>query len=177
VESTLVLSRRDGSIICTTGRLYQDKQSGFVGPSTSAGQPSDSTSNGSASAEPVNGQDLVSDTQRVASQDTRVVTPAETLAASIFGFVHSATLLGRAIGTSHNNQESRDAARAGVFETVPNPADDRKHPDDEGQSTPREDQVQLLRMRTRRQEIIIYPDPSYLCCVVQSVGKQANGAT
>jgi hypothetical protein len=177
VESTLVLSRRDGSIICTTGRLYQDKRSSVVEPSTSAGQPSDSTPNDSASAEPVNEQDLASDTERVASQGTRVITPAETLAASIFGFVHSATLLGRAIGTSHSSQESQGAARAGVFESVSNPAGDRKHPDDESQSTPREDQVQLLRMRTRRQEIIIYPDPSYLCCVVQSVGKQANGAT
>jgi hypothetical protein len=30
-------------------------------------------------------------------------------------------------------------------------------------------------LRTKRQEIIIYPDTNYLCCVVQSVGKQANG--
>ena len=38
-------------------------------------------------------------------------------------------------------------------------------------------EVQLLRMRTKRQEIIIYPDTKFLCCVIQTVGKsgQSNG--
>jgi hypothetical protein len=32
-------------------------------------------------------------------------------------------------------------------------------------------------MRTKRQEIIIYPDTKFLCCVIQAVGKfgQSNG--
>jgi hypothetical protein len=40
-----------------------------------------------------------------------------------------------------------------------------------------ENEVQLLRMRTRTQEIIIFPDTKFLCCVVQAIGKleHANG--
>jgi hypothetical protein len=40
-----------------------------------------------------------------------------------------------------------------------------------------ENEVQLIRMRTKRQEIIIYPDTKFLCCVIQAVGKfgQSNG--
>lgn len=34
--------------------------------------------------------------------------------------------------------------------------------------------VQLLRMRTRKQEIIIFPDQNYLCCVIQNIGKGAT---
>jgi hypothetical protein len=38
-------------------------------------------------------------------------------------------------------------------------------------------EVQLIRMRTKRQEIIIYPDTKFLCCVIQAVGKfgQSDG--
>lgn len=169
MESTLVLSRKDGSVICTTGRLYHDKRSSIVEPPASTVLSSHSATTDLVLAGSAIGQDSISGTTRVESQDTRVITPVEMLAGSILGFVHSATLLGRAVGVSHNDQGSQDAARAGVFETASNPAG-------EGQGTSREDHVQLLRMRTRRQEIIIYPDPNYLCCVVQSVGKQANGA-
>jgi hypothetical protein len=35
-----------------------------------------------------------------------------------------------------------------------------------------ESQVQLLRLRIKSREIIVFPDPQYLCCVVQRVGKQ-----
>jgi hypothetical protein len=40
-----------------------------------------------------------------------------------------------------------------------------------------ESEVQLLRMRTKTQEIIIFPDTKFLCCVVQAIGKleHANG--
>jgi hypothetical protein len=34
-----------------------------------------------------------------------------------------------------------------------------------------ESEVQLLRMRTKTQEIIIFPDAKFLCCVVQAIGK------
>lgn len=55
-----------------------------------------------------------------------------------------------------------------------------KHPVDKDVDTHDKaggDEVQLLRMRTKRQEIIIFPDTKFLCCVVQAVGKlgQANG--
>jgi hypothetical protein len=38
-------------------------------------------------------------------------------------------------------------------------------------------QVQLLRLRIKQREIIIFPDPQYLCCVVQRVAKQRSGTS
>lgn len=35
----------------------------------------------------------------------------------------------------------------------------------------KDEDVQLLRLRTKKQEIIIFPDPNYLCCVVQNLAK------
>ena len=37
-----------------------------------------------------------------------------------------------------------------------------------------ESQAQLMRLRIKSREIIIFPDPQYLCCVVQRIGKQGT---
>ena len=42
---------------------------------------------------------------------------------------------------------------------------------EDGVSNAVDHELQLLRLRTKAQEIIIYPDQKYLCCVVQSTGK------
>lgn len=34
--------------------------------------------------------------------------------------------------------------------------------------------VQLLRLRLKKQEVIIFPDPKYLCCVVQDMDKNTR---
>lgn len=127
------------------------------------------------SSEDTNNRDAESEPNGVASPQKHLMSPAETLAVAVFGFVHSATLLGRAVGRSHGDQESQEAARANVFESIPNHSGEEQPQLEGDESTSKEDQVQLLRLRTKRQEIIIYPDTNYLCCVIQSVGKQANG--
>ena len=38
-----------------------------------------------------------------------------------------------------------------------------------------ESRVQLMRLRIKSREIIIFPDPQYLCCVVQRIGRQGTG--
>jgi hypothetical protein len=111
----------------------------------------------------------------MASQSSHATSLAETVAASVFSFVHSAAMLGRAVGRSRNDRDGQHAQRASVFETAPTSTGDDQNPDKDNQSTHKDDQVQLLRMRTKRQEIIIYPDVNYLCCVIQSVGTQVNG--
>ena len=96
---------------------------------------------------------------------------------AVFSFVQSATMLGRAVGGSHSDVDTRDAARTNLFDTITSQSGSNQNQMEENENTSKEDQVQLLRLRTRRQEIIIYPDSNYICCVVQSVGKQANGTS
>lgn len=174
VESTLVLSRSDGSIICATGSISPSQQANVGGRPVSAALSAtrDSTTN-----EVANEPESASEAEEVTPQSKAAMGPAELLASSVLSFVHSATLLGRAAGRSNDDPESQDAARAGFYETAPNQEADDQEQNGDSESAGREDQIQLLRLRTRRQEVIIYPDTKYLCCVVQSVGKQANGAT
>lgn len=149
----------------------------MVGRSGSAGLGTEATTTDPNPTEDTDGQETASEVDGAATQNKRVMSAAETLALSVFGFVHSATMLGRAVGRSHIDQDSQDTARASLFETSTTQTRNDQHEIENDESTGREDQVQLLRMRTKRQEIIIYPDSKYLCCVVQSVGKQVNGTT
>lgn len=86
-------------------------------------------------------------------------------------------MLGRAVGGSYHDHDMQDAARTNLFDTVTSQLGNSQYQMEEVENSSKEDQVQLLRLRTKRQEIIIYPDSNYICCVVQSVGKQANGTS
>jgi hypothetical protein len=174
VESTLVLSRGDGSIICATGSLSRNERNTAGGRSRSTIPATATTSADPTSLEATHNEEAELKADGVASQNKLPKNPAETLALAVFGFVHSATLLGRAVAGSHSSQDNQDAAPANIFESIPSQPGDDQHQLKGDESTNKEDQVQLLRLRTRRQEVIIYPDTNYLCCVVQSVGKQLN---
>lgn len=148
-----------------------------MGRSGSTILAAETTSGDATSREATDDQEVESGGEGVASQNKLLMSPAETLALAVFGFVHSATLLGHAIGRSHNHQDSQVAPRANVFDSVQTQSGGYQRQLGEEESTSKEDQVQLLRMRTKRQEVIIYPDTKYLCCVVQAAGKQTNGLT
>ncbi len=48
-----------------------------------------------------------------------------------------------------------------------------------GRDRSEDGEVQLLRLRTKKHEIIVYPDAKFLCCVVSRSGQgqgQSNGA-
>jgi hypothetical protein len=95
------------------------------------------------------------------------VKPTEILAAAVFQFVNTANSLGEILGPASRNGlrpeigygESTDSLRRG------------QNLEDDAENTRSEDEVQLLRLRLKHQEVIIFPDPNYICCVVQRLGK------
>jgi hypothetical protein len=98
------------------------------------------------------------------------LTPAEVLASSIYDFVKAASVLGVSLATVSADEEREDS-------TYPQPSNGgarSAEPADATESTSNsaESQVQLLRLRIKHQEIIIYPDQNYLCCVVQRIGQR-----
>ena len=92
------------------------------------------------------------------------------LAAAILSYVTAASALGSVmlstVTIKHQGNGARDAMTQQTKVTADGTAETGDH--DTGGTG---DELQLLRMRTKRQEIIIYPDSKYLCCVVQSVAK------
>lgn len=156
VRSTLILSRKDGSIIKTSGAIAQD---GATVPGHSRNFRSTELSSPPAKAEEDaltedDGQDLKSQS----ASNTRL------LASSIFGFVAAATALGESVCSIEQGNQSLTGRASAEKESQ-----DTK-PGISSQSQPDGD-VQLLRLRLKKQEIIIFPDPNYLCCVVQDLEK------
>lgn len=105
-----------------------------------------------------------------------VVSPAEELANSVFQFVKSAVSLGTtlctvAAETEEGGNSLRPPQHGDKFGT-----EATKAAADESEDLREEAQVQLMRLRIKSREIIVFPDPQYLCCVVQKVGKQSSAA-
>ena len=104
-------------------------------------------------------------------------TPAEQLASAIFQFVSASNPLSSKMEMLSVQQARRlDITSLGNEEKS---ATQKRRDDKDADSNDKTgaNEVQLLRMRTKRQEIIIFPDTKFLCCVIQAVGKsgQANG--
>ncbi|KAJ5249231.1 Dynein light chain-related protein [Penicillium chermesinum] len=177
VQSTLILSRKDGSIIQSTGELafQETSQSRLAQPATST---TDSTS-------PLQTTDSGT-TDSAPKSPTYQPSQAEALAAHIFAFVSSASALGMSLsnpGSQTQNSDSSSRALDSSYDTYGNGT---------GTSTPREEdrdshsydreedgEVKLLRMRTKKHEIVVVPDRKYLLCVVHDAsgnGPSANGA-
>lgn len=184
VQSTLILSRRDGSIIRATGvaaaKTPKTSPSTIgVGGRAGAPYPQDpQTHTGNAGQTPVEGGNDVA-TQNTAeatetSAQEKTPEPVELLAASIFQFVSNADALGVTLGTVTRGAVA--GAESGTALYGENARHDGGR-DEEFDQTRGEDDVQLLRLRTKHQEIIIFPDPKYICCVVQRMGKTATGAS
>lgn len=154
VESTLILSRKDGSII---------KSAGFASAATRKRALS------SAPERPI---DQTNPAEDDAGEEQTKVTPAEELAASVFQFMTAAGALGSTLATVSAQQDREggmqqsenktSAAHTGNDDTVDEVFDQA------------DAQIQLLRLRIKQQEMIVFPDPRYICCVVQRVGKLHN---
>lgn len=82
--------------------------------------------------------------------------------------------LGATLTTVAAEQDGEEGTSLRRTEAPPRGAD-TDAPTEEAEARRGESQVQLLRLRVKHREIIIFPDPQYLCCVVQRVGKQAGG--
>lgn len=147
VKATLILSRKDGSIIRASGAEFSNRSISTA----STAQRDESTQQESGPL----GQ-AESDALHEEFKPTRL----QTIAGCIFAHVSSAASLGEALQDSRSN----DTANAGN-------ADIKTEREDLLKKEQRDEEVQLLRIRLRKQEVIIFPDPNYLCCVIQDTEK------
>jgi len=172
VQSTLILSRKDGSIIQSTGLLAQTHSSQ---PSrnavASAEIPMPSPSEPASSSNPHDAPSLP-DLVSFANQQPYRPSQAEALAAHIHSFVLNASALSVSLshppsttiaedgyhGRSSNVNGEDGVGKGAVDEDVEKEAEIRDK--EEG------DEVKLLRLRTKKHEIVVVPDRKYLLCVV-----------
>jgi hypothetical protein len=149
VQSTLILSREDGSVISAIGFSSEEESQG--GRSQERGGPGYPPNEGPTLAE-----QLASAIFEFVSASTSLSSKMELLSMQNSGRLDIASL-------SHEDNNGRSKAHVGK---------DTDTYDKAGGN-----EVQLIRMRTKRQEIIIYPDTKFLCCVIQAVGKfgQSDG--
>ncbi|KAJ6020396.1 hypothetical protein N7540_005900 [Penicillium herquei] len=175
VQSTLILSRKDGSIIQSTGQLAIQESSQSRAPitvppteSVASSQPSDSTPPSPGTPVP----------------PTYQPSQTEALAAHIFAFVSSASALGVSLSRpasqtqQSENHTSTTTGLDGEYGSYgTNGTSTPREEDRDGDSISREEdeEVKLLRMRTRKHEIVIVPDRKYLLCVVHDASHASGG--
>lgn len=150
VRSTLILSRKDGSIIKAAGLIAEDSNELQVGRTNPSLENTEEHS-----AEQDRGDEA---RMGVAIEEGK--SRAQMLASSIFHFVASATTVSASLN------EANHASSA-----MPSGNDRSNEKGTTKNKTPARDDIQLLRLRLSKQEVIIFPDPSYLCCVVQEIDK------
>lgn len=157
VQSTLILSRKDGSIIKATGLITSSTEDSQQGAAYADAQTSSPTAE----------KDQIAPTEKQEATSTEPATsPAHVIAESIYTFVASAGALAESLGKINAaTDSSRTRNEAGRV--------DVQHGDGTAarSALPVVDEVQLLRLRLKKQEVIIFPDPQYLCCVVQDLEK------
>jgi hypothetical protein len=174
VQSTLILSRKDGSIIQSTG-LLAPSQTHSSQPSrnavASAEMPMSSPSEPASSS---NSHDVpnLPDQASFANQQPYKPSQAEALAAHIHAFVLSASAL--SVSLSHppsatiaeDGYHGRSSNVNGVEDGAGNGAVDEDVEEAENRDKEEGDEVKLLRLRTKKHEIVVVPDRKYLLCVV-----------
>lgn len=112
----------------------------------------------------------------VGDEEHTMPLPAEVLASSIFQFVKTATSLGTTLCSVASQSEKDDGASLLRSQQGGNLGTDSSTIAlDDSEDLRDESQVQLMRLRIKSREIIIFPDLQYLCCVVQRIGKQGTG--
>ncbi|KAL2846295.1 hypothetical protein BJX68DRAFT_241169 [Aspergillus pseudodeflectus] len=195
VQSTLILSRKDGSIIQITGLLAPPKRTrsetspltavpSAAGTEDTLTTPSATPTTSSPSAEPTQHSPTQTQTQ---SQQRPPYQPSqpEALAAHIFAFVSSASnlslILSNPVGESGSKgSESgfakvNGAGNGGGFASA-GTGTGREDAEADGGEGQDDDEVKLLRLRTKKHEIVVVPDKKYLLCVVHDASAGATGA-
>lgn len=108
-------------------------------------------------------------------------THAETLAAHIFAFVSSASELSLSLShppdSSSNNSTQTPKINGSRVNGAPEGLTNSISPDGEAEGHEKEgdDEVKLLRLRTRKHEFVVVPDRKYLLCVVHDAAHSAGG--
>ena len=170
VQSTLILSKRDGSIIRATGITDPEKPEASSAAITYQWPRGQSGNHGAEG----NQGNAVAEVKTGGSDAQDMPKPVELLASSIFHFVNNAAALGVTLGAVSRYAAGQDGVPSGPSYINTKPLKHDLANDEEPDSGPGEDDLQLLRLRTKHQEIIVFPDPNYICCVVQRVGKAGN---
>ncbi|KIW75812.1 hypothetical protein Z517_10556 [Fonsecaea pedrosoi CBS 271.37] len=175
VQSTLILSRRDGSIIRVTGIASPAGEGRPAASATAYQWPQKEESRRGTDASEKEQSSTAHETDDT-SEVQYIEKPVERLASSIFQFVNNANAMGATLGAASRSAARPDGtypgAAYGEAKTVQNK---ERNTEEDAENGDTEDEVQLLRLRTKHQEIIIFPDPNYICCVVQRIGKTATG--
>ncbi|KAJ5258439.1 hypothetical protein N7497_001753 [Penicillium chrysogenum] len=172
VQSTLILSRKDGSIIQSTGQLAPTTEEN--GSSRTAQIPQSTTdSNPLSAAQPTD----PSPASPAVSQPYQP-SQAETLAAHIFAFVSSAEALGISLSRPTPTVQRSSDSHWDVNYDYGNEAGAAREEDRDGDGVDRDEdgEVKLLRMRTKKHEIVVVPDRKYLLCVVHDASPGGAGA-
>lgn len=158
VRSTLILSRKNGSIIKSSGLIANDTNVA-TGLQPSYGADEQPLAENQTFTEDA---DAVVESTEASVQEPKL-SRAQVLAGSIFAFVAAAVDLGGSL----QNLTDMDEPLSGVQDTTRDGS--QENSDSTQTNVLSEDDVQLLRLRLKKQEIIIFPDPNYLCCVVQDL--------
>jgi hypothetical protein len=103
---------------------------------------------------------------------------AETLAAHIFAFVSSAEALGISLSRPTPTVQRSSDSHWDVNYDYGNEAGAAREEDRDGDGVDRDEdgEVKLLRMRTKKHEIVVVPDRKYLLCVVHDASPGGAGA-
>lgn len=172
VQSTLILSRKDGSIIQSTGQLAAQEN---TPPRTTPPAPASTDQTPTAQPSDSSPASPISPTPT-----TYQPSQAEALAAHIFNFVSSAAALGISLArpittqTANGHSSSGLDAEYGSYGNVTGTTTVQEDQDVQGDRE-EEDEVKLLRMRTRKHEIVVVPDRKYLLCVVHDAAYGGGG--
>ncbi|PGH00012.1 hypothetical protein AJ80_09249 [Polytolypa hystricis UAMH7299] len=189
VQSTLILSRKDGSIIQTTGLLALQSSPNnnnttttpaaatppSLSPPTSEPPLATSSTTEQSNPTPITTENAPN---TVATSVPYKPSPAELIASHIFAFVSSASALSASLSSSSTNKSNEAEYRPSIFDR--SDVNGNGHGKDErGESDApereEEDEVRLLRLRTKVHEIIIIPGRRFLLCVVHDVSGGATG--
>ncbi|OOO05621.1 aminotransferase class V [Aspergillus oryzae] len=177
VQSTFILSRKDGTIIQSTGLLA----------TRPAGNSSPNVSQVDSAAEEQSVESMTPAESPTPSTPSSATTPnrqtsyqpsqAEALAARIFAFVSSASDLSLSLSrpldkNAHGSKTDSNGLQEGL-------GNGTSRDDGDGEASEREDddEVKLLRLRTKKHEIVVVPDKKYLLCVVHDAAHPAGNAS
>lgn len=171
MQSTLILSHKDGSIIQSTGQLAQKPEEN--GTSRTAHMPpSTADSNAPSTPQPTD--------PSPASPVSQPYQPsqAETLAAHIFAYVSSAEALGISLSRPTPAVQRPSDGQWDAHYDYGHETGTTREEDRDGENIDREEdgEVKLLRMRTKKHEIVVVPDRKYLLCVVHDASPGGTGA-
>jgi hypothetical protein len=107
--------------------------------------------------------ELTSEGDTTTTATTPLPTRAERLASDIFQFMTAASSLSSSLHSTLTTKKPGYANGTGYRQ----PQDNKSKENTDQSVNPEE--VQLLRVRTKKHEIIIFPDSNFLCCVVQNM--------